>query len=67
MSNSTGCEPGCRAASILRAARELSAKQAEDDGLWFDATTVTEAYLQSALRELAAAIEDEEETWHLMR
>lgn len=62
MSNSTGCEPGCRAAFILRSARELSAKQAEDDGLWFDATTVTEAYLQSALRELAAAIEDDSGT-----
>ncbi len=62
MSKSRGCVPGCRAASTLRAARRLSAKQAEDDGLWFEAMTVTEAYLQNALRELAAAIEDDSGT-----
>lgn len=62
MSKSTGCEPGCRSAFILRAARELSAKQAEDEGLWFESMTVTEAYLQRALRELAAAIEDDSGT-----
>ncbi|MFZ1664009.1 MAG: hypothetical protein WAU08_01235, partial [Flavobacteriales bacterium] len=38
-------------------ATALAAKQAEDDGLWFEATMVTEAHLQHALRELAAAIE----------
>ena len=40
--------------------RELLAlvnKQAEDEGLWFAASYTTEAYLQSALRELHAAIE----------
>lgn len=46
-----------KAADRLNAAAALAAKQAEDDGLWFEATIVTEAYLQNALRELAAAIE----------
>lgn len=32
-------------------------EQAEDDGLWFVAETVTEAYLQQALRRLHAAVE----------
>ncbi len=32
-------------------------KQAEDEGLWFDARTVSEAYLQMELRELHAVIE----------
>ena len=31
--------------------------QAEDDGLWFEAQTAPEAYLQAALRRLHAAIE----------
>lgn len=31
--------------------------QAEDDALWFDARTVTEAYLQQELRKLHAVIE----------
>lgn len=46
-----------KAADRLNAATALAAKQAEDDGLWFEATMVTEAHLQHALRELAAAIE----------
>ena len=46
-----------KAADRLNAATALAAKQAEDDGLWFEAETVTEAHLQNALRELAAAIE----------
>ena len=46
-----------KAADRLNAATALAAKQAEDDGLWFEATMVTEAHLQNALRELAAAIE----------
>ena len=32
-------------------------EQAEDEGLWFEAQTATEAYLQAALRELHAAVE----------
>lgn len=32
-------------------------EQAEDDGLWFDATTAPEAYLQQELRRLHAAVE----------
>jgi len=37
--------------------RALASKQAEDDGLWFVALRASEAYLQSALRDLHAAIE----------
>ena len=44
----------------IEAARALVAKQANDDGLWFFATTLPEAYLQQALRELHAAIEGAE-------
>ena len=44
---------------ILNDARKLTAKQAEDEALWFDADYVTEAVLQKALRELAAAVERE--------
>jgi hypothetical protein len=38
--------------------KTLVAEQAEDDGLWFDAETITEAYLQQELRKLHAAIEE---------
>lgn len=37
--------------------KALVAKQAEDEGCWFVAETVTEAYLQNQLRLLHAAIE----------
>ena len=37
--------------------RALTAQQAEDDGLWFEAKTAPEAYLQAALRRLHAVIE----------
>lgn len=36
---------------------ELVDKQAQDEGLWFDAMTASEAYLQAALRELHRVIE----------
>lgn len=39
------------------AVRELVNQQAEDDGLWFISRTITEAYLQQALRKLHAVIE----------
>ena len=38
-------------------ALELVRQQAEDDGLWFQAQTSAEAYLQQELRKLHAAIE----------
>lgn len=41
----------------LERLREMSAKMAEDDGLWFIAQTAPEAHLQQALRKLCAAIE----------
>ena len=37
----------------------LVAEQADDDGLWFQAVTAPEAYLQGELRRLHAAIEGE--------
>jgi crotonobetainyl-CoA:carnitine CoA-transferase CaiB-like acyl-CoA transferase len=42
------------AASTVRA---IVLEQAEDEGLWFDAQTAPEAYLQHALRTLHAAVE----------
>lgn len=39
--------------------RQVVDRQAEDDGLWFVAERVTEAYLQEALRALHSAIESE--------
>jgi len=41
--------------------QELANKQAEDEGLWFVDSTITEEYLQTALRKLHAAIEAREE------
>lgn len=41
----------------LSVLQELVEAQAEDDGLWFNAETATEAYLQAALRRLHAAVE----------
>ena len=37
--------------------KEFVAKQAEDDGLWFTAQYISEAYLQAALRKLHSLIE----------
>lgn len=36
---------------------ELVESQAEDDGLWFEAETAAEGYLQQELRRLHAAVE----------
>ena len=38
-------------------AKALVAKQAEDEGLWFEAATAPEAYLQEKLRDLHEAVE----------
>ena len=38
--------------------QELIDKQAKDEGLWFQAKTAPEAYLQQELRKLHALIED---------
>ena len=40
---------------------DLVNKQAEDKGLWFDAVTLPEAYLQAALRKLHDLVEKESE------
>jgi hypothetical protein len=45
-----------RDARLVRA-EQVAADQANDDGLWFIATSATEAYLQQELRKLHAAIE----------
>jgi len=37
---------------------EIVNEQAKDEGLWFNAQTAPEAYLQAALRRLHAAIEN---------
>lgn len=42
----------------LKRATELCASQAEDEGIWFIAETITEDYLQRALRNLHRAIEE---------
>ena len=44
-------------AERLRSARKIVDQQAEDEGLWFVAEFSTEAYLQTALRELHEAVE----------
>ena len=38
--------------------RQMVAQQAEDKGLWFNAATAPEAYLQQELRRLHAAVEE---------
>lgn len=43
--------------SALGRIRALVAAQAEDEGLWFEAETCAEAYLQQELRKLHAAVE----------
>lgn len=45
------------AEEILERARQLVAEQAEDEGLWFVAESITEAYFQERLRALHAVIE----------
>lgn len=47
-----------KAAKAILAALRLINKQAKDDGLWFDARYVSDAYLQQELRKLHAVIED---------
>jgi len=41
----------------IKTVKALVDEQAEDEGLWFEAETVPEAYLQRKLRELHALIE----------
>ena len=43
----------------LKAIKELVAKQAEDEGLWFDAKYAPTAYLQESLRALHKAVEND--------
>ena len=48
-------------AVLLEWARKVVAKQAKDEGLWFEAQYITEEYLQIALRLLHAVIENDME------
>ena len=50
----------------VRELKELVNKQAEDDGLWFIATTAPESYLQQELRRLHALVEDEFQVFEKM-
>ena len=43
--------------AALKAAQEVVDEQSEDEGLWFDAKTAPEAYLQQEMRRLHAAID----------
>ena len=45
-------------ATTLRRIRALVAKQAKNGGLWFEAKTAPEAYLQQELRKLHTLIEE---------
>jgi hypothetical protein len=47
------------APAVQSAAKAIADEQSYDTGLWFVATTVTEAHLQAALRRLTAAVEGE--------
>lgn len=46
----------------MNEAPQLVIEQAEDDGLWFEAQTASEAYLQTALRALHEAVERDSQT-----
>lgn len=54
-------------AEIIWDVRELVGHQVEDEGLWFKPQYITEDYLQKALRELHAIIDDDQEMLALLR
>lgn len=43
----------------LKKIKDLVNEQAKDEGIWFNAETASEAYLQQELRELHKLIEEE--------
>ena len=51
--------PAAPVPAVQSAARAIADEQSYDTGLWFVATTVSEAHLQAALRRLTAAVEGE--------
>lgn len=54
---------GLKAAPVEQSsAQKLVNEQAEDEGLWFEARTAPEAYLQQELRRLHRAVEQQEKT-----
>ena len=44
---------------IIARAKRVCEQQAKDESLWFPARYITEAYLQRALRQLTAIIEND--------
>jgi hypothetical protein len=50
---------GLLSAAPVQSAKAIADEQSYDTGLWFVATTVSEAHLQAALRRLTAAVEGE--------
>lgn len=44
---------------MINPIQALVDEQAEDEGLWYDAETIAEAYVQAALRQLHTVIEEE--------
>jgi hypothetical protein len=51
--------PAAPVPAVQSAARAIADEQSYDTGLWFVATTASEAHLQAALRRLTAAVEGE--------
>ena len=51
--------PAAPVPAVQSAAKAIAEEQSYDPSLWFVATTVTEAHLQTALRRLTAAVEGE--------
>ena len=43
--------------ALMKQLRTITDRQAEDEGLWFEAVTAPEAYLQQELRKLHSAVE----------
>jgi hypothetical protein len=52
-------QPAAPVPAVQSAARTIADEQSYDTGLWFVATTASEAHLQAALRRLTAAVEGE--------
>ncbi len=59
MTTDKPAEGGC---PRCRSLKKIAAIQAEDEGLWCDAETITEAYIQQELRYLTKAVEEEIQT-----
>ena len=56
--NAVGLRRILRAKTLAHRLRSMVDEQAEDEGLWFEADTAPEAYLQQELRKLHAEVEE---------